>query len=264
MLRRGKSIVGLDLGSQVVKAIEITLEGPEPVITGFARVEVSAGGDRAQALHEAFQQGRFRSKNVVTSVAGQSVVVRYINMPQMSDSELRQAIRLEADRYVPFELDETMLDCQPLRRRASRQAGDEEQASDQPMNVLLVACQTQTLDDQISLVQAEGLTPQAVDVDVFALANAWELCGVPDDEFEGGEDRAIALVDVGATRTSINVLCCGETCFSREISMGGAGHDPSRGGGAWGWRSSRPRPSNAPATAKSPRSVARSVPCSRT
>ncbi len=222
MFRRGKSVVGLDLGSQVVKAIEITLEGPEPVITGFARVEVSAGGDRAQALHEAFQQGRFRSKNVVTSVAGQSVVVRYINMPHMSESELRQAIRLEADRYVPFELDETMLDCQPLTKRAARASMDGEDSSDQPMNVLLVACQMETLEEQIQLVQSEGLNPLAVDVDVFALANAWELCGLPDDEFEGGDDRAIALVDVGATRTSINVLSCGETCFSREISMGGA------------------------------------------
>jgi type IV pilus assembly protein PilM len=62
--------------------------------------------------------------------------------------------------------------------------------------------------------------PIAIDIDLFAIANAWELCGLPEEESEG-QQKAIALVDVGATRTSINVLCGGETCFSREINIGG-------------------------------------------
>jgi type IV pilus assembly protein PilM len=231
VFRRGKSIVGLDLGSQVVKAVEITLEGPEPVITGFARVEIPPGGDKAQALAEVFKRGRFRSKQVVTAVSGQSVVVRYVSMPRMSENELKQAIRIEADRYVPFDLDEVMLDCQPLDRQRRSGFDDGGDSGDQ-MNVLLVACRSQTLEDQIQTVVAQGLTPKAVDVDVFALANAWELCGLPDEDLEelGGEvgeaqpdERGIALVDVGASRTSINVLSGGETCFSREIGMGG--HD---------------------------------------
>jgi len=229
VFRRGKSIVGLDLGSQVVKAVEITLEGPEPVITGFARVEIPQGGSTAEALAEVFKRGQFRSKNVVTSVSGQSVVVRYVAMPRMSESELKQAIRIEADRYVPFELDEVMLDCQALQRRP-RSAHEEGAGTDQ-MSVLLVACRTQTLEDQVQTVIGQGLTPTAVDVDVFALANAWELCGLPADDLDAGEgevpeegpvdERGIALVDVGASRTSINVLCGGETCFSREIGIGG-------------------------------------------
>ena len=142
----------------------------------------------------------------------------------MSDNELKQAVRIEADRYVPFELDEVVLDCQPLRRKPHRQ---EEGGGDEQMNVLLVACRMQLLEEQIKLVSGQGLTPQAIDVDAFALANAWELCGLPDEELEGGqegakpEERGLALVDVGATRTSINVLCGGETCFSREIGIGG-------------------------------------------
>ncbi len=231
MFRRGKSVVGLDLGSQVVKAVEITLEGPEPVITGFARVEIPPGGDKSQALQEVFKRGRFRSKQVVTSVSGQSVVVRYVTMPRMSENELKQAIRIEADRYVPFELDEVMLDCQPLNRRARNGNEGEVTDSDQ-MSVLLVACRLQTLEDQIKTVLGQNLTPGAIDVDVFAMANAWELCGLPDEDLGDvgeelgeapAEDRGIALVDVGAARTSINVLCGGETCFSREIGMGG--HD---------------------------------------
>jgi type IV pilus assembly protein PilM len=234
VFRRTKSIVGLDLGSQVIKAIEITLEGPEPVVTGFARVEIPPGGERAQALAEVFKQGKFKSKHVVTSVSGQAVVVRYVSMPKMSDNELRQAIRIEADRYVPFELDEVVLDCQPLKRRPVK--GNEGEVKDEDqMSVLLVACRMQALEEQIRAVVGEGLTPMAIDVDVFALANAWELCGISDEEIEPqsqemdagdgagkkSEQRAIALVDIGAARTSINVLCAGETCFSREIGIGG-------------------------------------------
>jgi type IV pilus assembly protein PilM len=228
VFRRGKSIVGLDLGSQAVKAVEITLEGPEPVITGFARVEVPPGSDKLEALAEVFKRGRFSTKNVVTSVAGQSVVVRYVAMPRMSDGELKQAVRIEADRYVPFELEEVMLDCQPLRRKPYRL----EEVGDEQMNVLLVACRLQLLEEQVRLVTTQGLTPTAIDVDAFALANAWELCGLPDEELEVDEqdgeaprteERGLALIDVGASRTSINVLCGGETCFSREVGIGG--HD---------------------------------------
>lgn len=237
MFRRGKSVVGLDLGSQVVKAVEITLEGPEPVITGFARVEIPPGGDKAAAVGELFKRGRFRSKNVVTSVAGQSVVVRYVQMPRMSEQELKQAIRIEADRYVPFELDDVVLDCQPLKRSGQRSAeeGGGAKEGGENMAVLLVACRQQLVDEQIRLLQSQNLLPLAVDVDVFALANAWELCGLPDEELDKAagapaldegkrtDERAIALVDIGASRTSINVLCNGETCFSREIGIGG--HD---------------------------------------
>lgn len=210
-----------------MKAIEISLEGPEPVITGFARVEIPEGADKSECLAELFRKGRFRSKQVVTSVSGQSVVVRYVTMPRMSDAELKQAIRIEADRYVPFELDEVMLDCQPLRRPPGGQKAGEG-ASDQ-MNVLLVACRTDALEEQVGLVQEQGLMPVAIDVDLFSLANAWELCGLPDESVEDdaaaeGEvpaERGIALVDVGAERTSINVITKGETCFSREVGMGG-------------------------------------------
>lgn len=215
-------MVGLDLGSQVVKAVEITLEGPEPVITGFARVEIPPGGDRGAAIAEAFKKGHFRSKNVVTSVSGQSVVVRYVSMPRMSESELRQAIRIEADRYVPFELDEVKLDCQPLTRRP--QKGTENDSNDkEQMSVLLVACRLQTLEEQVKQVLGQGLAPQAVDVDAFALANAWELCGLPEEPEAGEQEKGVALIDVGHVRTSINVLSSGETCFSREIGIGG--HD---------------------------------------
>jgi type IV pilus assembly protein PilM len=223
VFRKNKSVVGLDLGSSVVKAIEITLEGPEPVVTGFARVEIPPGGSQAEAVATAFREGKFRSKRVVTSVSGQSVVVRYVPMMKMSDADLKQAIRFETDKYLPFDLTEVVLDCQPLKRSPSGgQAETGDAKGGEQMTVLLAACKTKAIEEKIELCQGQGLTPIAIDIDLFALANAWELCGLPAEELEEGEQRAIALVDIGATRTSINVLCGGETCFSREINMGGA------------------------------------------
>jgi type IV pilus assembly protein PilM len=220
VFRKTKSIVGLDLGHQVVKAVEISLEGPEPVITGFARVEVPAGTDRGDAVAKVFQQGKFKSKNVVVSVSGQAVVVRYITMMQMTDAELRQAIRFESDKYLPFEADEVQIDCQRLARKPHAAAEGAAANGDQ-MSVVIAACKKSAVEERIKEITRHGLTPLAVDVDVFALANAWELCGLSEAAGDGTQERAIALVDVGASVTSINVLCGGETCFSREIGIGG-------------------------------------------
>lgn len=222
MFRKHKSVVGLDLGSSVVKAVEITMQGQEPVVTGFARAEVPPGGSPADAVQGIFNDGKFKSRKVVTGVFGQSVVVRYVPMPKMSEGDLKQAIRLETDKYLPFELEEVVLDCQPLKRAPSGSGSDTDGKGGEQMTALLAACKKKSVEERIEFLQKLGLTPAAIDVDLFALANAWELCSLPGGESEEGETRGIALVDVGAVRTSINVLCGGETCFSREINVGGS------------------------------------------
>jgi type IV pilus assembly protein PilM len=218
VFRRSKSVLGLDLGSQTFKAVEITLDGPEPVLTGFARLELSPEADRASALGELLGKGGFHTKQTVTSVAGQSVVVRYIPMVEMSDSELEQAILFESDKYIPFPPEDVVIDCKRLSRHTA--AAEADGGADGQMSVVLVACQKQSLKRQLDDVVAQGLQPVAVDVDAFALAASYEL-GHGLDEHEG-EDVATALVDIGASRTQINVVRGGETCFSREIGMGGS------------------------------------------
>ena len=222
MIRRSKRVVGLDLGSSVVKAVEITLDGHEPVISGFGRAEIPPGGNVAEAVAQVFGQGRFRSKRVVTGVAGQSVVARYVPMMPMSDAELKQAIQYETDKYLPFDADDVVMDCQALRREEGG-PGDDDPGSDGQMRVLLAACRKDLLQERLEVVQGQSLTPVAIDLDLFAVANAWELCGLSNsDVLEGEPSRAVALVDVGAVRTSINVLRDGVTCFSREINIGGS------------------------------------------
>ena len=223
MLGRRKRVVGLDLGSSVVKAVEITLDGHEPVISAFGRAEIPPGGDVSQAIAQVFGQGRFKSKRVVTGVSGQSVVARYIPMMKMSDEDLRQAIRFETDKYVPFAAADAVMDVQALRKADGSLVTENEQGGDEQMRVLLAACRKELLQERIDLIVNQGLTPIAVDLDLFALANAWELAGISDAGLIDGESsRAIALVDIGSVRTSINVLRDGVTCFSREINKGGS------------------------------------------
>lgn len=222
MFRRNKSVVGLDLGSSVVKAVEISLDGPEPVITGFGRAEIPPGGNAAEAVRQVFSENKFRSKRVVAGVAGQSTVVRYIPMMRMSDAELKQAIQFEVDKYLPFDIDEVIMDCQALGRRTGDGSAEDEGVPEDMMTVLLAACRRELISERIELITGVGLTPISIDLDIFALANAWELCGIPDEDVvEEGDSRATALVDVGATRASINVIRSGESCFSREINIGG-------------------------------------------
>jgi type IV pilus assembly protein PilM len=221
VFRKSKSIVGLDVGSTVVKAVELTLDGSEPVVTGFARVEIPPGGSQAGAVATAFTEGKFRTKQVVTSVSGQDVVVRYVPMMKMTEAEVKQAIRFETDKYLPFDLSEVQLDSQSLKRAPAGSGEADASKQGEQMTVLLAACKTKAIEEKVGLVTAQGLTPIAVDIDLFALSNAWNLCGLPLDEAADGEQHAIALVDIGAARTSINVLVNGETCFSREINIGG-------------------------------------------
>jgi len=202
-----------------VKAVELTLEGSEPVLTGFGSASITAEGGAPEAVAQALAGLKGRARRCVAGVGGQSTVVRYVSMLPMSPEELQQAVRFEADKFLPYELDEVVLDCEQLEGPAT----DATDGTKVP--VLVAACRRQLIEERVQTVEAAGLAPIAIDLDLFALANAWELCGLPEEELPEVDPAsippAVALVDVGATRTSINVLRAGRTCFSREIALGG-------------------------------------------
>ena len=147
----------------MVKAVEITLEGPEPVITGFGRAEIPPGGSVEEAVQQVFKENKFRSKRVATGVSGQSTVVRYVPMMRMSDAELRQAIRFEVDKYLPFGVDEVVMDCQALGRRVG--SGMRDGSGEEMMSVLLAACRRELLEERLRILVKEGLTPISIDLD---------------------------------------------------------------------------------------------------
>src|SRR5262245_62696698 len=114
MLKQRKSIVGLDIGSSSIKAIELTQDKYDYIITAFAQVDVPGEQAVRDALSDLFKSGRFHTRRVAAAVSGKSVVFRFINMVKMSDEDLANAIRFEADKYIPFDVDEVQLDIQKL------------------------------------------------------------------------------------------------------------------------------------------------------
>ena len=108
MLKQKKSIIGLDLGSSCIKAVEITRDKFDYVITAFEQIDIPGEQARHDAISDLFNSGDFRTKRVATAVSGKSVIFRYINLAKMSDEDLRNAIKFEADKYIPFEVDEAL------------------------------------------------------------------------------------------------------------------------------------------------------------
>ncbi|MBI4576457.1 MAG: type IV pilus assembly protein PilM [Planctomycetes bacterium] len=205
-----RSLIGLDLGSREVKAIELTSTREGDVVTAFARRSVQEGQDPRGVLPDLLRTGGFRARRVATAVSGRSVIVRYISVARMDDEDLKVRLPSEADKYIPYDVAEMVLD--------GTRIGDE---GDKPqMKVLLVAVKRSLIDEHVALLADVGLTPVVVDVDVFALENAFERYRAT-AEGAPGDDQVLALVDVGAKKTSINIVKGDATYFTREVYTAG-------------------------------------------
>ena len=214
--KKQRSLIGLDIGTHCVKAAEMTQSGNETVLTAYGQNDVVSEGSRADAIVDLLQGRNFRTRRVATAVSGKSVIVRYLTMIQMSDDDLKNAIRFEADKYIPFDVEEVVLDAQRLADAPGGKGG----VGENEMRVLLVAVKRSVIDEHVQLLQSIGLEPHIVDVDAFALGNAYELSGTLGAGADDAE-RAVALIDVGANKTNINVLRGGTSYFTREIYLGG-------------------------------------------
>ncbi len=213
MLKQRKSIVGLDIGTSCIKAVELTKEKYDHVITGYAQIDVPNEAARQDAIAELMRAAKFRSKRVASAVSGKNVVFRYIGMQEMAEDKLLQAVRLEADKYIPFDVSEVELDAQKLTV-APDQSGRPE------TKVLLVAAKKTVVADHARILTDLGLQPVSVGVDGFALGNAWELGELVNPGIQD-PGRTVALIDIGATKASINILRDNVSYFAREVPMGG-------------------------------------------
>ena len=213
---RKKSLLGLDIGSSSVKAVELTRVGQSVVITGMGKAEVESPEAVGEAITAALREGGIKTKRACSSVSGRSVIHRQVPMMSIPDAELKQAMEYEADKYIPFDVTEVQLDAQRMREgdTEENQAG----APAGQMKVLLVAAKKTLIEEHINLLQSVGLSPVVVDVDFLALGNAFELrnlmLGINDNEVR-------ALVDIGASKTDINIMRGNASYFQREIFMAG-------------------------------------------
>lgn len=215
MLGMGKSkqVVGLDIGSSAVKAVELKKSGkgielerlgvellaPDIVVDG-AIVDTGAVSNTIVKL---FADHSIKTKGVATSVSGHSVIVKRLQLPSMAENELDDQIQMEASQHIPFDIAEVNLDHQTL----SESGGG--------MDVLLVAAKKDKITDYTGVISQAGKIPAFVDVGAFALQNAFEI-NYPEEL-----DGTLALINVGASLTSVTVLRQGASTFWRDIPLAG-------------------------------------------
>ncbi|MCX7625692.1 MAG: type IV pilus assembly protein PilM, partial [Candidatus Sumerlaeaceae bacterium] len=183
---------------------------------GFAEIypsldaKMSASDRRAaklEAVRQALAEGDISAKFVVSSVSGESIIVRYIQLPDMPENELEGAVRWEAEDYIPFPLDEVNLDWVVL--------GRSEVSGQTKIDILLVAAKKELVADHITMLKELELQPAIVDVNSFAFLNCFELNYMPP------ASDVVALLDIGAEVSSINIFHAGGSRFSRDISIAG-------------------------------------------
>jgi type IV pilus assembly protein PilM len=209
-LRRNRSLLGIDLGSESVKAIEVVKDAGKVRVVGFGKVDVPTAEARTDALNDLLKHCGFKTKRVATSVSGRSVIVRFLNMMDIPDENLKTSIRFEADRYIPFDLNEVVIDCHRIEDAPGVAANE--------MKLLLVAVKKEVVDEQVKLLTSVGLQTDIVDVDAFAISNAFSLGG-PTYEMAAG--KVVALVDIGASKTVVDIVRGAESFFTREVYLGG-------------------------------------------
>jgi len=213
-----KGLVGVDIGSSAVKAVELKVGGkggdeyhllnigleplpPEAIVDGA----IMDSGAVIDAVQNLFQDNRIKTTEVATGVSGNAVIVKKISLPQMSEEELAESIHWEAEQYIPFDIQDVSLDYEVVEGGA---AGGN-------MDVLLVAVKKDKISEYTSAITQAGRNPIIVDVDVFALQNCYEANYVPDP------GRVVALLNIGASIMNINVVRDGTSVFNRDISVGG-------------------------------------------
>lgn len=217
LFSKPKEVVGLDIGSSLIKAVQLK-EGPKGLhLEKFGVIplapEIIVDGtiiDASrviEAISTLFKEHKIKAKNVAISVSGHaSVIIKRVTIPEMTEEELSESIRWEAEQYVPFSIDEVELDFQILSPSKSGSG---------QMEVLLVAVKKDKINDYVSVTTEAGLSPVVVDVDAFAVGNMYEL------NYETERGKNIALVNIGASTMNMNIVKDGISLFTRDSSMGG-------------------------------------------
>lgn len=215
-MAEGKYLVGVDIGSSAIKVIQLKEIRKKPVVVraGYAELPPQAIVDGhvmnasavVDAIKRVFADNRISQKEVCIGLAGQSVIVRKLTVPMMSPAELAEQIPWEAEQHIPFDIKVMSIDYEVIRRRP--ETGQ--------MDVLLVAAKKDEVNEILQLLKDAKLKPVVVDINAFTVQNAYE------HQRGSLEGSTVALVNVGANVTSLNVVADGVSAFSRELTTAGA------------------------------------------
>ncbi len=213
-LGAAKSIVGLDIGSSSIKAVELKKSRNGVEVAHMAMEPLSSdivvdsmivdSGSVASAITKIFSESGIKTRAVATSVSGHSVIVKKIPMAAMSDQELSGIIQTEAAQHIPFDISDVSIDYQIL----SDNGGS-------TMDVLLVAVKKDKILNYTNVLSLAGKAPAVVDIDAFALQNCYEY------NYQPGPGATVALLNLGASVMNINIVKGTTPLFTRDVSVGG-------------------------------------------
>jgi len=214
LFSRKKTTVALDIGSGLIKLVVVTHGSGDPVLSKVAYTsvvddaivegEIMDPGIVADAIRGLMASAGVKTKHVVIAVGGRDVIIKKIQMDRMTEAEARSVIRWEAEQHVPFDMENVELDFQIL----------DPEGEGLQMTVLLVAAKRELVENKVSLLAEAGLTPSIIDVDAFAIHNAFEI-NYP-DEMRG----VVGLVNIGHEMTNVNILEDGIPVLTRDLPLG--------------------------------------------
>lgn len=218
--RKQTPLLGIDISSTTVKLLELSRSGDKYRVESYAvcslpqdAVVEKAINDVdgvANAVRSVVAQSRSKLTQVSAAVAGSSVITKLIDMPMgLSDDEMETQLTLEADQYIPYPLEEVALDFEVQNPSAERE---------NMVEVLLAACRRETIDLRVEAIGGADLEAKVVDVEAYAMERSYALIR---DHLDLNADSVVAIVDIGATMTTLSVLKDGNTIYTREQLFGG-------------------------------------------
>jgi type IV pilus assembly protein PilM len=213
---KNKDVIGMDIGCSSIKLVELKEDKngyklqnlaisplpSEAIVDGALMDSVTI----IDTIRDAIGASKTKTKDVVTSVSGHSVIVKKISLPFMTEAELEESIQWEAERYIPFDINDVNIDFQIFGSSPE---------NPETMDVVLVAAKKDIINDYVSVIMESGLNPVIIDIDSFALENMLAI------NYEIEKEETIAVANVGASITNINIIRNNFSAFTRDIFRGG-------------------------------------------
>jgi type IV pilus assembly protein PilM len=217
MFKKGvgkKNLVGLDIGSSSIKAVELNKKGNALQLVNLAFENLQSDtivdgqimelNDVSNVISNIFSQHQFKTTRVAAGVSGHSVIVKNIVLPQMSEEELQESFSWHAEEHIPFDIADVNLDYQLTGK------------SSESLHVLMAACKSDKIANVKQAIQLAGKQPVVIDIDAFALQNCYEM------NYQPRVGQIVALLNIGASTMNINILNGTRSIFTRDASVGGS------------------------------------------
>ncbi len=218
--RKSVPVLGLDISSTTVKLLELSHTGERYRVESYAvsSLPVDAVIEKnvndvdgvANAIRSVINQSKTKLKSVAAAVAGSSVITKIVDMPSgLTEDDMETQLTLEADQYIPYPLEEVAIDFE-IQGPSPESEGQVE--------VLLAACRRETIDARVEAIEGAELVPKIMDVEAYAMERAFMLVR---NQLDIDDENTVAVVDIGATMTTLSVLTNGQTIYTREQLFGG-------------------------------------------